>query len=170
MNRPIQLTENDIARFWSHVNKEGQLWTNPETGEQSRCWEWTGALTEGYGMFGIGHDSFGTHRVSYTIHKGNLPDGLLACHKCDNRKCVNDSHLFAGTKQDNYDDMQTKGRRALNRGEKNGKHTHLTGCDVTEMRRLLSLGVTGEIVKQMFLVSSSTVHRIKTRFVWSHVP
>jgi len=31
-------------------------------------------------------------------------------HKCDNRKCVNPSHLKVGTQKENLQDMSNKGR------------------------------------------------------------
>jgi hypothetical protein len=35
---------------------------------------------------------------------------MVICHMCDNRKCVNQNHLFEGTHLDNANDKVAKGR------------------------------------------------------------
>lgn len=87
------------VRFWSKVKKSDQ------------CWEWQGAnVPKGYGIIGKNGRNQYAHRVSWELHKGIIPKGLLVCHHCDNPKCVRPDHLFVGTHQDNLRDMSRKGR------------------------------------------------------------
>lgn len=77
------------------------------------CWEWNRKIqANGYGIFTYKNKAMGAHRFSYLLYCGEIPKGLMICHTCDNRKCVNPSHLFLGTSQDNVHDMIRKGRHS----------------------------------------------------------
>ncbi len=50
------------------------------------------------------------HRLIYMSKHGFLDEGIMVLHDCDNRRCILDDHLFAGTALDNTVDMINKGR------------------------------------------------------------
>lgn len=97
----ICLNDKYIKNFWSKVVKV-----------DGSCWEWIGCKNKrGYGRIGIAPSkSMNAHRVSWSIHFGDIPVGLFVCHKCDNPSCTNPEHLFLGTRQDNVNDMMIKKR------------------------------------------------------------
>ena len=98
-----------IARFHSKYIPE------PNTG----CWLWTGSLARKYGRLRTGKNGEGwAHRISFEIHKGEIPKGLFVLHKCDTPACVNPDHLWLGTIADNNKDKSLKKRT------KNQNKTH----------------------------------------------
>lgn len=72
----------------------------------SGCWLWTSVYKNDYGAFG----RLAAHRLSYELHNGPIPKGLIVRHKCDTPACVNPAHLVVGTFKDNTADMVTRGR------------------------------------------------------------
>jgi hypothetical protein len=97
--RPLDIPFDEW--FWSML-------TTTATG----CREWTGWRDpDGYGRLRFdGKTNQAAHRVAYTLTNGSIADGLLICHRCDNRPCCNPDHLYAGTAKDNATDMITRGR------------------------------------------------------------
>ena len=88
----------------------------------SGCWLWElHHASNGYGQATIDGATIGAHRLSYVAFVGVIPDGMVVCHKCDVRCCVNPEHLFLGTHSDNIRDRDMKGRQA--RGERHGSVT-----------------------------------------------
>lgn len=132
------------------------------------CWEWPLSCNKqtGYGQFNPTPDKLRTaHRVAYELFNGVIPEGILVCHRCDNRRCFNPKHLFLGTHKDNSLDMCDKGRHAVGaclRGE-NHPNSKLTDATV-EMVKTSAL--SGAELARLLGVNKSTVNKIRRGVSW----
>lgn len=98
------------------------------------CIIWEGKIwAQGrYGMDVLNGKSIGAHRAAWIRENGEIPDGLIVCHKCDNGVCVNVNHLFLGTHRDNMQDCKAKGR--LNSPVQRGSNNNNARRDYHEIR------------------------------------
>ncbi len=136
----------------------------PVTGPlDTPCHEWQLSLSEGYGQFWIGKRKDRSHRWAWKFANGLVPDGMLVCHRCDNRKCVNPGHLFLGTYDDNSRDMVRKGRMPTGAEHHSARLTEQTVGDIHELR---TLDLTQRQIAEAVGVSQSRVSDILARRSW----
>ena len=149
-----------FVRFMRHVRVPLQ---------KGACWEWTGNCPDGrYGHFSIDGEPVKAHRWIYEQLIGEIPDGLLIRHKCDNPKCVCPTHLTVGSHSDNTSDMIERGRNADRKGTKHPL-ARVREDEVQEIRRLCGQGMTQSDVADMYRISRSQIGKIIRRQNWSHI-
>lgn len=153
-----------LKRFWSK--------TRPR---RNGCIEWIAAKDkDGYGYFKLNNKQMHSHRVSWILTNGEIPEhdsyhGYCVCHKCDNSSCVNPNHLFLGTAQDNIDDKIHKGRQRDSHGE-NHPSVRLTDSDVISIRIMYETGKhTMKSIGDKFGITRKHTGQIINRKRWSHI-
>lgn len=103
-------TERGLERFWSRVTKTDECWNHagaPNSSGYSQCFSQARGVQN-------------AHKVSYEIHHGTVPQGMLVRHTCNNKRCVNPKHLVLGTHASNMQDItdaQTHPQRKLSQDE-----------------------------------------------------
>lgn len=159
MTKPITSVESRFHGRWIE---------DPVTG----CWNWTKRLcAKGYGHIwegGVGGKALYAHRVSWMLHREESMVGLLVCHKCDNRACVNPGHLFVGTHLDNNRDMMTKGR-SRNRPTPGSTH-YRAMLDESKVAHIRSSSESSKSLAVLFGVAPSTIRGVRCHHRWKHVP
>lgn len=96
----LRTRKDDLARFWSKVDREGPIPSHdPSLG---RCWVWTAATTrDGYGRFWFEGSTGPAHRWIVEQSRGPIPRGFEPDHLCRNRTCVNPAHIEVVTQREN---------------------------------------------------------------------
>lgn len=122
------------------------------------CQPWTGALNSD------GYPSGREHRRAWEKANGRrLKAHEVVRHNCDNRACVEPTHLLIGTHADNRRDCVERGRQA--KGEGNGRAV-LTEEGVRHIRRSV---LSNSDMAQQFGVDRSTIRAIRQGKTWRHV-
>ena len=135
------------------------------TDQATGCVNWTGALmSTGYGQFSFRGRKYLAHRVAYEFAKGQIPDGLVVMHACDNPRCCNPEHLSVGTDQDNRNDCVAKARHVY--GE-----THPTAkLKAVEVLAIRADTRSQRTIAEDFGISQRQVSTIKTHSQWRSLP
>jgi len=129
----------------------------------SGCLLWLGMVNNsGYGIVAKKL----AHRVAYWMDRGAIPEGMLVCHTCDVRSCVNPRHLFLGTNADNVRDAVAKGK--YKRGEASPS-SRLKNKDIMVIRQRIAAGHTNKCIANDYGVTPPTINQIKTGKRWRYI-
>ena len=142
-------------RFWAKVKKT-----------LFGCWEWQGAIADGYGIFRVAGKNIGAHVFSWKLHNSEpIPKGINVLHECDNRRCVRPSHLWLGTQADNIKDCV-----AINRHEKGEAHSaaKLTDAIVIKIRSEAKTQ-SGHTLAKKYNVTYRTIRYLLRGDTWKHL-
>lgn len=149
--------------FWAYVDQSG----GPEA-----CWEWQRSVTaKGYGQLRANGKGTTAHRYAYVLVNGPISPGMVVCHRCGNRRCVNPHHLYAGTpKQNTRDaiDMGTFQYPSPPRGSAQ-HHSRLSEAEVLDIYRRAHDGEALKHIARDYDITIAQVSQIKRGLSWGHI-
>lgn len=131
--------------------------------DPNECRHWEGGCnSSGYGYLYLNGKQYSAHRLSYIIHNGDIPKGLLIRHTCDNPTCVNPKHLITGTKHDNILDASQRGRLI----------TTLNVESVKVIKWMIKhrnrYGLMNKLAR-LYKVNRKAIYKIHAGITWKHV-
>lgn len=135
--------------------------------DKTGCWNWQKATKNGYAVTSKQNVQKLAHREMLKYSTGLNPDkNILACHKCDNPKCINPDHLFWGTSRENRQDMFNKNRQPDFKKIRRAM-SKLSKYDVNEIRFLRKNGDSLNSIASKFGISFQQVSKICLNQRWS---
>lgn len=146
-----------------------RFWSKADVKDKDSCWIWKGSKNRGgYGTFWFRGRLHIASRVSWMIAYGDIPDGMLVCHRCDIPLCVNPDHLWLGTDMDNTIDKLSKRRQTNRRGADHGM-AKLSEDEVLQIRELMKHGASGKKLAKEYGVSDTLIYYIHHRKLWKSI-
>lgn len=148
-------------RFWSKVDRSGGA---------SACWPWRPSKQQPlHGQFFVSKERgiVPAHTYAVELVTGqSCPPGKEGCHRCDNPPCCNPAHVYYGTRQQNVDDMWTRGR-----GRRGSRHRYalLAETSVLAIRERFAAGETSPALAAEFGTSIGCITDIVNGHNWKHV-
>ena len=154
--------------------------------KENGCWEWIKFKNPmGYGMFKNldnrtqklcnKQGNVLAHRESYKMFKGEIPDGMQVCHRCDNPSCCNPEHLWLGTPKQNSRDALKKNRLAIKnltfRVKKGSAsiNAKLTETEVKDIKNRIEKGERIIEIAEFYNVGFACIYNIKNGKTWINV-
>lgn len=147
--------ENIVARFWKDVDRKGP----------DECWNYLGHVHPGgYGIVSnVGRRALRAHRFACFLVGKDIPEDRMACHTCDNKRCCNPAHIYAGTARDNIMDAFSRGLITPVRGRNHSK-AKLDPEKVAEIRN--NRHIPGIVFARKFGVCNQTISNIRHHKHW----
>lgn len=149
--------ETEEDNFWKRAIHEKRI-VRPDLGE---CWE----TVRDRMQFSYKNKHIVGHRIAYCIAYGDIPDGNVVRHKCDNAKCINPSHLELGTHEDNMKDRAERGRTCRGAKHHSAKLTDELAMEIYNLRGTQSLTETA----RQYSITKQSVSKLWKRTSWTHI-
>ncbi len=150
MMLPIPLLDLDSQiRFWGLVKR----------GTPTECWLWLGSMkskdtSNNRPKITVNGSVFCASRVSWALHYKEDPGPLFVCHECDNVLCMNPSHLWLGTQEENMKDCVSKNRKSLTNSNK------IEDWDIPIILQLRESGHSYDFIAKRYRVHRTTIRRL----------
>jgi Autographiviridae endonuclease len=143
----VKIGARDFERFIPKIDVNG-----PNILE-TPCWTFTGYINpQGYGAIYFDGPNEIAHRFMYMMVHGPVERGAVIMHRCDNRSCVNPTHLSNGTHALNAADTKAKGRHR-------GGGNRLSLETKKEIIRLVALGTKRKEIATRLGISIKTTQK-----------
>ncbi len=136
--------------------------------DDNGCWICTSHKKSKYGYPMMSLNRIPIHMVRYfaKLKYPDLPSYIHVLHKCNNSSCINPTHLYFGTHEDNMRDRKNSGHYASAKGE-NNNNAKITKDVVNVIREFYKTNTTSHRkLAKLFGISKTHITRILNNVQW----
>jgi hypothetical protein len=132
------------------------------TKERRGCRLWDLSATR-YFYIRYNGEMVGVHRLIFFLANGYWP--VQALHTCDNKACIEPSHIYDGTRKQNAQDAVKRLKMSVGT---NNSQAKLTEIEVLEIRAARGQ-LTQKELAHKYNVSEGLIALIQLRYIWTHI-
>jgi hypothetical protein len=148
------MPDEDYSRIKYDVNKKTGCWEVHDRAKNK----------DGYPVARIKGKLDTLYRHFYKRYKGDIDDGIVIRHTCDNRLCCNPEHLIPGTQKENVGDMLERDR--FPKGIRHGR-AKLNDNKVKRIKKdYFKKNKTISAISREYEVDRKTIHKIVNGITW----
>lgn len=118
---------------------------------------------DGYVKLCVSKKQVRAHRLAYELANGPIQKGMLVCHHCGVRSCINPHHLFLGSHEENMKDMVKKLRSGFGERHSGSK---LKASQILEIRSSM---LPASKLALIYGVGHQTILDAKNFITWKSV-
>jgi len=133
--------------------------------DSNECWLCASHKPNGSGYPGIfrGGKTMSVSQLVHITFNGVIPKGHVVRHTCDNKMCINPSHLIAGTYSQNSLDAMERGQIKV------GEKSFLSKLTDVQALAIFNSPLSNYKTAAMYSISPDTVRDIKRKRTWKHI-
>lgn len=159
-------------RCWKLVSPEERIGLRIKP--NGECREWTGCMSRKDPVTGVADRPVMRYeqrqqlvsRVVWKLTYGQIADGMVIAHHCDNPKCIRTSHLYEASQSRNILDAVSRNRWKAPRLD-NHNMAKLTCAQVAVIRERRAAGVSAKSLASEYGVCVDTIWLLLRRKTWN---
>lgn len=120
---------------------------------------------DGYPKIVVNYKLLSISRYIYQQKFGEIPEGIVIRHKCDNTNCINIEHLEEGTVAENNGDTLKRNRANFSKGENH----YLSKLNEKIVKEIRKSNLNNTALAKQYNVDRKAIEAVRKFRTWKHI-